>query len=173
MKQKDIKSIIRNYFYLNPTIRLRIRHIEKKLKIPLPSTIRYVKELCEEKILRKIIISNVVFYAADITSAKYQLEKKLYNIRKIYDSGLIEYLTKEYNNPLIILFGSYSRGQDIENSDIDLYIETTKKIDIDKYETILKKQVQTFTEKLNKMNKELANNIINGVILNGYLEVFK
>jgi len=45
MKQKDIKQIIKEYFFVNPTTKLRVREIERTLKLSLPSVIRYCKEL--------------------------------------------------------------------------------------------------------------------------------
>ena len=67
--------------------------------------------------------------------------------------------------------------EDIETSDIDIYIETLKKqvFNLEKFEKILQRKIQIFNySNLDKIqNKELANNIINGLILNGFLEVFK
>ncbi|MBS3176828.1 nucleotidyltransferase domain-containing protein [Candidatus Woesearchaeota archaeon] len=70
---------------------------------------------------------NVNFYTANRSSEKYLLEKKLYNIKSMYESGLIEYLRRELSNPSVVLFGSYGKGEDTEESDIDLYIETPSK----------------------------------------------
>ena len=177
MVRKDIKGRIRVYFFVNPNSKLRVREIEKELNVPLPSVIRYVKELNNEGILKIIKTGNVVFYSADRSSQKYTLEKKLFNIRSLYSAGLIEYLKIELSNPTIIVFGSYSKGEDIESSDIDLYIETPSKIEIDlgKFEKLLKRKIEIFRYKNigNVRNVHLANNIINGFNLNGFVEVFR
>jgi len=177
MKRKDIKQKIKNYFFENPTKKLRVRHIERIVKVPLPSAIKYVKELKKEEILKGSEVSGVKFYSADRISTNFLIEKRLFNIKSIYDSGLIEQIIKEDKNPLVILFGSYSLGEDIEKSDIDLYIEGNGKVGLklDKFEKILNRKIQIFTFKSikNIQNKDLANNIINGIVLNGYLEVFK
>jgi len=177
MKRKDIKQTIKEYFLVNPTSKMRLRGIERALKIPLPSVIRYCKELKDEGILTTIKTENVVFYTADRTNENFLLEKKLYNIKSLYNSGLINFLKTELSNPAIIVFGSYSRGEDIENSDIDLYIETPskKELNLEKFEKTLKRKIQIFRHaSLNEIkNINLANNIINGIILNNYVEVFK
>jgi predicted nucleotidyltransferase len=177
MKRKNIKNTITEYFFVNPTIKLRVREIERGLGLALPSVINYTKELVEEKILQKIIIGNVTFFSADRSSKEYLLQKKLFNIKQIYDSRLIKYLIDNYSNPTIILFGSYSKGEDIEDSDIDLYIETAskQKFNEKKYEKKLKRKIQIFNFKNIKQikNKFLANNIINGITLNNFIEVFK
>ncbi len=177
MKTKDIKGRVREYFFVNPTKRLRVRQIERIVKVPLPSAIRYAKELEHEGILKSSLISGIKFYAADRSSEKFLLEKKLFNLKELFDCGLIDYLKSEFSNPTLIVFGSYSKGEDTEQSDIDMYIETPKKqkVEIEKFESILKRKIQIFNYSgIEKVpNKELSNNIINGVTLNGFLEVFK
>jgi len=177
MKRKDIKQTIIEYFFVKPNAKLRVRGIERTLKLPLPSVIRYCKELEKEGILTTIKTGNVNFYTANRSSEEYLLEKKLYNIKKIYESGLVEYLRRELSNPAIVLFGSYSKGEDTEESDIDIYIETPskKKVSLEKFEKMLKRRIQAFQQKnLNEIsNPHLANNIINGITLNNYIEVFK
>ena len=177
MKRKDIKQTIMGYFFINPTAKLRVREIERILKLPLPSVIRYCKELEQEEILSITKIGAVSFYTANRASEKYILEKKLHNIKQLYKSGLIEYLKIELSNPSIVLFGSFAKGEDTEESDIDLYIETPsrRKLSLEKFEKLLKRKIQVFWHKnLNEIsNPHLANNIINGITLNNYIEVFK
>ncbi|MDP1695915.1 MAG: nucleotidyltransferase domain-containing protein [archaeon] len=177
MKQKDIKKIISEYFFVNPTAKLRVREIERALRLPLPSVIRYCKELEKESILTIIKTGSVNFYAANRGSEKYLLEKKLDNIKRIYKSGLIEHIKQELSNPAIVIFGSFAKGEDTEESDIDLYIETPskKKVILEKFEKLLKRGIQIFQHKNLKevSNPHLANNIINGITLNNYIEVFK
>lgn len=176
MKRKNIKEEIKAYFFLNPTERMRVRQIERKIKLPLPSVIKYAKELEKEGILKKEEIAGAVFFSADRTSKRFLLEKKLYNIRQLYEAGLIEYLINELSNPIIMVFGSYSKGEDTENSDIDLYIQTPskKEIKLERFEKILKRKIEIFIHSNLKQinNHHLINNIINGVILNNYIEVF-
>jgi len=174
---KDIKGRIRGYFFVHPTEKLRVRQIERTLNAPLPSVIRYTKELDKEGILQAIEISKVKFYAANRDSKKFLIEKMLFNIKSLLDSGLLEYLINEFGNPAIILFGSYSKGEDIESSDIDVYIEAASqpKIDLEKFEKILERKIQPFFyPNIKKVpNPHLANNILNGIKLNGFVEVFK
>lgn len=162
---------------MNPSAKLRVREIERTLKLPLPSVIRYCKELEKEEILSIIKMGKVVFYTSNRTGERYALEKRLFNLRAIYESGLIGYLRQELSNPLIILFGSFAKGEDIEESDIDLYVETlsNKKLDLEGFERNLKRKIQIFRHKNMKeiSNSNLANNIVNGIILNGFVEVFK
>lgn len=175
MIRKSIKSRILEYFLKNPTQRLRVREIERKVKVPLPSAIKYAKEMENEGILKTVDVSRMKLYTADRSSKNFLFEKKLYNLRSIHDSGIVEHIVKQCSNPTIMLFGSYFRGEDIESSDIDLYIESQKKISLEQYERKLDRKIQPFFYgNIQKVeNKDLANNIINGIILNGFLEVLK
>ncbi len=176
MKRKSIKRVLKEYFLLNPTAKLRVRQIERLLNLPLPSVIRYCKELEKENLLKKEKISNIYLFTANRASQKYLLEKRLFNIKQLFDSGLIDSLVKEYSNPSIVLFGSYAKGEDLETSDIDLYIQTPskKEISVEKFEKILKRKIQMFVHKNIKdiSNPHLANNILNGITMNGFVEVF-
>ncbi|MFH1376230.1 MAG: nucleotidyltransferase domain-containing protein [Candidatus Woesearchaeota archaeon] len=177
MKRNNIKGQVKNYFFINPKKRLRVRHIERELKLSLPSIIRYTRELENEGILKREKISGAVFFSADRVSKSFLLEKKLYNLKSLYESGLVEYLINELSNPIIIVFGSYSRGEDNEDSDIDLYIETPskKKIKLEKFEKILRRKIQVFVcSNLKQVkNPHLMDNIINGITLNNFMGVFQ
>ncbi|MBS3099089.1 nucleotidyltransferase domain-containing protein [Candidatus Pacearchaeota archaeon] len=177
MKIKNIKQTIIEYFFINPTAKLRVREMERILRLPLPSIIRYCGELEKEKILSTVKTGSVIFYTANRASEEYLLEKKLFNIKRMYKSGTVEYIRRELSNPTIVLFGSYAKGEDTEESDIDLYLETPskKEANFEKFEKILKRKIQIFRHKNLKdiQNPHLANNIINGVLLNGFVEVFK
>ena len=177
MKSKNIKEVIKEHYFVNPTSKLRVREIEKKLKLSLPSVIRYCKELQKEGILTILKTGNVVFYTADKTNSIFLMEKKFYNMRSLYVSGLVEFIKEELSSPVIIVFGSYSKGEDIENSDIDLYVETpsNKKINLEEFEKKLLRRIQVFRHKEIReiKNIHLKNNIVNGAILNNYIEVFK
>ena len=177
MRTNIIKQKIQEYFLLNPTAKLRVRQIEREIHVPLPSAIRYAKELEEEGVLQSLVISGVRFYTANRTSKTYLLEKKLFNLRSLYSSGLVEHFIETHSNPTLILFGSYSRGEDIETSDIDLMLiteKTTKDPKIEEFEAKLLRKVQIFSVKRveDLKNNHLINNVLNGIVLNGFAEVF-
>lgn len=177
MKTKNIKERIKEYFLLNPTKKLRVRQVEREVHVPLPSAIRYTKELEREGILKSNKIAGIKIYSADRSSETFLRDKRVCNVQLIYTTGLVAYLKEKYSNPTIVLFGSYAKGEDVEESDIDLYIETPLKeiTELEKFEKRLQRKIQLFFYKsIHQIeNRELANNIINGIVVNGFLEVFK
>lgn len=172
---KNVKNKIKEHFLQNPTVRLRVRQLERETGAHLPSVIRYVKELEKEEIIKRNVISGITFYTAHRASEQYLLEKKLYNIMRLHESGLVRHLTDQFRGVPIILFGSYEKGEDTEDSDIDIFIEHKKKgiKGLDAFEKRLGRGIQVFMQdSIRKVrNKDLANNIINGTKLEGFLEV--
>lgn len=102
------------------------------------------------------------------------------NIRLIRESGIIEYLNEELFDPCIILFGSWMKGENIPRSDIDIFILSSdkKKLDLSEFEKKLGNPIHLFLNtkkelsRLKKDSAHLLNNIINGRILSGSLELF-
>jgi len=175
MRQHNVKQRLLEHFFQNPTGRYRVRQLERELGLALPSVIRYTGELVDEGFLGKEVIGDTTFFIADRTSASYLLGKLLYNLRSLHASGLIEHLRRIYDNPTLVVFGSYARGEDIETSDVDLYVETPhKKIgDLTSFEERLGRRIQPFVYANIRSveNMRLANNIINGITLSGFMEV--
>jgi len=71
------------------------------------------------------------------------------------------------------LFGSYSRGEDIENSDIDIAIIGRKKqIDLTEFEKILNRKINIITfNNFKEIHKNLKENLFNGITLTGGIEL--
>jgi len=100
--------------------------------------------------------------------------KRVENLKRIYESGLADFLEKEFAGATIILFGSYSRGEDLINSDLDLAIigRKDKLIDLTKYEKELERQINiNFYDSFKNIHKHLKENLCNGIVLVGSIEL--
>lgn len=100
--------------------------------------------------------------------------KRTDNLKLIYETGLVDFLEKEFAGATIILFGSYSRGEDIINSDIDIAIigRKDKKINLEKYEKELERQINlNFYDSFKNIHKHLKENLCNGIMLIGGFEL--
>jgi len=179
MLQNNNKYKIMKIFFDDPLpegIGFQLREISRKSGISTPSVKRYLNELEKEGIIlkkRHRIHSYPVYYA-NRDNEEFRFLKKIDNILKIKKCGLLEYIRDSCMPDVIILFGSASSGEDLKNSDIDLFVMSKKeKISIDKFEKKLNRKINIFfSENFNNISKELKNNIINGIILKGYLKVF-
>ena len=96
--------------------------------------------------------------------------KRVENLRALYLSGCVDFLAETYAGATIILFGSYSRGEDTASSDIDIGVfeAKEKKINLASYEKQLARPIRLMVvTSLDKLSKEFKENILNGIVLIG------
>ena len=172
------KLIILSRFFEDAQRTFNIRELARLIKVNHTTVRQYLSKLVKEGFLIKKKGNIYNSYASDI-SQKYLNLKLFYNLEKLRKSHLIEFLEKQFDFPTIILFGSYAKARDTKDSDIDIYIISNikKQINIKSYELELNKEVNLhiFTKKefeiQKQKNPELINSLANGMILSGELEI--
>ena len=107
--------------------------------------------------------------------------KRIENLRFVYESELVRFLEDSFPGTTIILFGSYSRGEDVWNndsevhkSDIDIAIIGTKEkeINLTKFNKLLEREIIiNFYPSFKKIHKHLKDNILNGILLSGSVDI--
>ena len=150
-----------NIFFLseiNPVKDIFYREMDKKLK--------------KEKLVKSEKTKTVenIFLIRD---ERFIQLKRAYNIISIQESGLINLLRDKYEEPeAVVLFGSYSKGEDTSKSDIDVAIITKKHLDLDlnKFEKILRRKINIYEIQLIESEKEFINSLANGIVIYGYLK---
>ena len=150
--------------------RVNIREYARIRKISPPSASKLLGELMKEGLLKMKKDRNYIFYYANKDSAQFVLLSRIFWIEKFKKSGLVEHLEKELINPTAIVFGSFSKAEITEKSDIDLAIFTLSKnkLNLEAFEKKLGRKIQSFRFKNREdTGKELLNNILNGFALTG------
>jgi predicted nucleotidyltransferase len=178
----DEKNKLLEYFFEEPEREFHVRELAKLLK-KSPTTIsNHLNQLKMEKILTSERRLNHLLFKANSTSHQFKDSKLFYNIKKIRESGILVYLDEQLNNPqAIVLFGSFAKSENIKRSDIDLFIVTTvkKEMNLKEFEKKLGHEIQLFLhsneeiEKMKQKKEPLLNSIINGFVLEGYWELLK
>lgn len=177
----NIENILK-YFFEEPNRWYHVREAARLIKLNPTTISKYLNNLTKENILIKKLERKHLLFKANTESEEFRDLKKYYNIRLIKKSGLINYINKELHYPeAIIIFGSYAKSENDKDSDLDIFIisNTKKKLDLQKYEKVFQKEIQMFLhtpeefKDLQRNNKHLINNVLNGIIIKGYLEVFK
>ena len=100
--------------------------------------------------------------------------KRADNLRRLYESGLVYFLENQFPGATIILFGSYSRGDDTSTSDIDIAVigRKDKKADLANYERLLQRKItMQFYSSMSSVHKALRENLCNGIVLIGGIEL--
>jgi len=113
-------------------------------------------------------------YVATMT-LNFKIYKRMDLQLRLHKSGLLDFLEHNLVPDAVVLFGSASRGEDVENSDIDLLVVATEKtLNLTSFEKKLKRKISIhFEPEPTKLPKELLNTIVNGVVILGDLEVFQ
>tara|TARA_Y100000310_G_scaffold321147_1_gene378410 strand:+ start:2176 stop:2712 length:537 start_codon:yes stop_codon:yes gene_type:complete len=165
-------------FFKEPTKQHYLIEISRKTNLAHTSTKQHLKQLIKLGIIdeTKEKRGKRVFpiYKANFNEETYRKYKRYYNIYSLEQSGLIEHLVRKLTPHCLVLFGSYQRGEDIEDSDIDLFIERGEKnLDLKKFEKILNREIQIhFKKSFKDYHKGLKINIANGIVLQGHLDAF-
>jgi predicted nucleotidyltransferase len=179
MLQNDNRHRLLQVFYIDPVpqgIGFQLRELSRTAGIAPPSVKRYLKEFEKEGLIfeKKHRIYGYPVYYANRDSEDFKLQKTIDTIMRIQESGLLAYLKDRCAPDCIVLYGSASRGEDLLESDIDLFISSSEeKLNLAAFEKRLHRSIHIlFAERFGSISSELKNNILNGKILAGYLKVF-
>ncbi len=151
--------------------RINVREYAKLIKVSPPTASKMLMEYHKEGLLKKQEERNCLFFFANTEN------KSLIDLSRIYWRNrlkeIIESIEKAAVTPLIILFGSLSKGETTSASDIDIAIISSKKeINIKNFEKGLKRDIQMFWfDSFSKINEELKNSILNGYVLSGRIKI--
>ena len=176
----DTKSEVFALFLDSPKRSYHLREVARIVAISPRTAKKYLAALLSDGLLireKEKIYEN---YRANRQSLGFKDWKTFHTIRKLRGCGVIEFLESRFNYPAIILYGSASRGEDDEGSDIDLFVVTkTREKDVDvsafskKFGRTVHIMLMEEGEFQSARNKELLNNVINGAIVSGFMEAFK
>lgn len=157
----------------NPTYRFHIRELARLTKLN-PNTIINISNALEKQgLIKKEKRKHLTEIYANIENKDFIIKKRIFNILQLYNSELVDFLIKKYSPEAISVIGSYSRGEDMEKSDIDIAVISDKKesIDIEKFEKILNRKIHLLALNYKDISDEFYTNLINGIILYGYIKI--
>lgn len=175
MLLKDNTYKVMKLFFDSPERRFHIREMARLTKLSTTAITKIVGKLKKEGLLMSMktkMVEEVHFLRTD----KTLLLKRCDNLQRLFESGLVKFLKDEYEEPeAIVLFGSYSKGEDISTSDIDIAVVTKKelKLDLKRFERILKRKVSIYEIQIRTAEKDFLNSLANGIVLCGYLKVLE
>src|SRR3989344_1331403 len=204
----SLQNKIFRFLCINAGKNFNLSEIARNLKVSPTAVAKALVNLKKEEIVlvKENSYMNLLSIELNLENQRVMELKRVENLSMIYESGIISFLSEHLPGTTIILFGSYSRGDDLFNSDIDLaiigktksyFLKLTKigkklgavipmesslkkgdKVEIKRvdylsqFEKILKKKITlNFYNNLNHMDKNLRNNLLNGVVLSGALEL--
>ncbi|MEK6939648.1 MAG: nucleotidyltransferase domain-containing protein [Nanoarchaeota archaeon] len=164
----------------SPETEFSLSDLAKEAGVAKPHIGEILKELEKLGFISITKLTKIWRIKANQQHLNFVKSKILYNLNFMYQSGLIEYLSEYFSNPkAIVLFGSFRHGEDLSTSDIDIAIEADA---IEEYKTVGLRELADFEKEIkrriqihlfNRKNVDLHvfNNIANGIVLMGFLEV--
>ena len=167
------------FFFTNPTNKHYLMDISRTIGLAHTSVKKNLDKLIKLGLIRKSVekkgCRRFPLYHANLDNKTFKKYKTLYNLSAILESELIKFIEEKLMPKSIVMFGSYQRGEDIENSDVDMFIECKKEeLDITSFEKKLGRKIELhFNDDFNSYPKELKNNILNGIVLSGFLEGYR
>ena len=163
--QKSSLWKVAEIFFIEPTKVHFIKEISRKISLAPTSVRKHLKTLINEGLIQKVESDPFRGYKAIRENPEFIFEKKIANLILIKSSKIIEKLNEKYPKS-IILFGSYDKGEDIETSDIDLFIDSkTFKFNNQNFEECLNRKLHLIFK--DKVDKGLIESINQGTILSG------
>lgn len=164
-------------FFDEPATRLHISEVARRTNLTPRGAQNILESLRRDELLKNESNGIVNNFWGNYDNPKFLGLKRSLNLNSLYSTGLITELESFYNNPrCIVLFGSFARGEDTLNSDIDIAVETGQGDvpDLSVYEKILKRPVNVLLIKdLFAENGNFINSLANGIVLSGYLNVMQ
>ncbi|NPE26878.1 ArsR family transcriptional regulator [Methanococcoides sp. SA1] len=158
-------------FLDDPLEEFGLRELSRLVKISPASVKTHLQTLRKQNLIKKITRKNSPLYQAKRDTQEFKTAQKISTIHQLETTETLPHLQQTLAPKAIVLYGSHAKGDAIKSSDIDLFIigkET--KINLTKYEKILNKPIHLiFENSLEKIPSELKSNIINGIVLRGYL----
>jgi predicted nucleotidyltransferase len=157
-----------------------LRGIAKAVGASPTAVSKSLKGLADEGIaeVKKSKNMNLLIIRLNRDSPRAVHLKRVENLKMIYESGLADFLYNEFPGCAVVLFGSYSLGEDMSGpdvgSDIDIAVIGAKErgVDTAKFGRLLERDVKiNFYESWGKIHKNLKDNILNGMLLSGGVEL--
>jgi len=172
----NLQQEILRLLFIKVGISLNARGVAKALGVSQPAVSKALPLLEKKELIRVEKDKESGRFSISLNREIGQVIwlKRADNLKQIYDSGLASFLRDSFPGCTIILFGSYSNGEDVLTSDIDFAVvgRGEKEINLSRFEKILdRKIILNFYPSFKKVHKSLLENILNGIILFGGVEL--
>ena len=167
---------ILRFLYLQAGVKFNANQLAKRIGVSQTAIAKALPLLVKEELVKQ---------EQDKESGRYAIElnrdnplvislKRAENLKMLYESSLPQYLYDSLPGTTIILFGSYSRGDDTATSDIDIAVIgiKEKELDLSSFTKKLGRDIVcNFYGSLTDVLNNLRNNLLNGIVLSGSIEV--
>ena len=176
LKLTNLQQEILRLLFIKAGMPLNQRQIANLLEVSPPAVMKALPGLEKESLIKISQDKETKRWSIELNRDNHKVIqlKRVDNLRQIYSSGLADFLEKEFAGATIILFGSYSRGEDTITSDIDIVVigRKEKQMKLTNFDKALERTIFiNFYSSFKEVHKHLRENIFNGIILAGGIEI--
>lgn len=171
-----LQQEILRLLFVKAGMSLNQRGIARMLEVTSPAVMKAIPKLEEEGLVNVKQDEDSKRWSIELNRDNHKVIqlKRVDNLRQVYNSGLADFLEKEFAGATIILFGSYSKGEDTTTSDIDIAVigRKEKKIELTSFDKTLERTIFiNFYPSFKEVHKHLRENLFNGIVLAGGVEI--
>jgi len=184
MKKNELEFLtaylkVMYWFFDYPDVPITLSDLASELEISKTTAYKVVTHFIHEGFLFKEQIGRAWRITCNL-SHPYNITRKIpYHLQLVYESGILHAINEQFpDNIAIVLFGSYRRGDDVHDSDLDIAVEVPEveevmRIDFGRVDLGFRKNVPVnlLVFSRDKIDLNLFANIANGIVLQGFLEV--
>jgi predicted nucleotidyltransferase len=172
MQQKQ-DNVLEPFF--NTPKHWHFEDIKKHANISRPQLAQWLKILEKENLIKRIKPKgHMPYYIGNVGNPSFHNRKKLFAKQQLQQSGLLDHLASLEKAKVVILFGSFSRWDWYDDSDIDIFIYGDgDDFEHGKYESKIKREIQVHhaknTKDLQRIDKLLLR-IVSGDFIKGSIQ---
>ena len=148
--------------------RISVREFARIRKISPPSASSMLQKYHKDGLLNREEERRFIYFSANREENIFIALMRVYWHIQFKRIGLLNHIKREFVEPIVILFGSFSKAEVTSQSDIDIAIISRKsnKINFSTYEKKLGRTISVFLFR-DLGESEIENNLLNGYILMG------
>ena len=152
--------------------------LRRRIDISKPQLSYWLKKFEKKGIIKRVKHQRKMpYYVGVFENPDFQNLKRLFALKQLTESGLLNHLSKLEDAKVVVLFGSFTRYDWYKDSDIDVFVFGTDNLqDLMQYQFKLGREVQAHIAKdkrdLKRFDKMLPY-IISGYFIKGSVEDLK
>lgn len=143
--------------FLSSSRHWHFNEIMKKANISRPQLVQWLSRFQRDGIIKRVKPKGKMpYYMQNFDNPNFQQRKRFFTLKLLAESGLLKHLTSLKDAKVVILFGSFSRSDWHDDSDIDIFIYgNDEDFEQGKYELKLKRDIQVHAAKTRKDLKRI------------------